>query len=201
MKAVLLFSVLGIYTLLSAESDIKKQVIHSMLHVSQKYDIAVDVLISMAETESRYRPYSISLVLPHHKAAVLVHQLSDAGIKARKQRYKKKYLVSVAPDSVEKAKKALRFFKQTGIKRYDLGLLQINYGKILDHGWDEERILTDVRYNIEQGGKILRNCMDLHNTSAKAIECYNKGEHGNYQKLDYFQKVLHNHARLFGDIS
>lgn len=62
-------------------------------------------------------------------------------------------------------------------RSYDIGIMQINsswlpylkkYGVRIEHLWDP-------CYNIHIGAMVLRNCINIHGNSWRAVDCYNKG--------------------------
>jgi len=170
-------------------NSLENIVCDSILSSSKKYNIEPKVFMSIVDTESNFSPYPISVVLNKKKAFALSKELKNNHIKHVVRKYKKSKIVSIDPSTIKNAIKALIIVKKTKSLKYDLGIAQINKCKIIDKGWDEIKILTDLPYSIDKSAKIIRNCMNIHKDTKKAIECYNKGEYAKYIEFDYYSKV------------
>lgn len=182
---------------LPSHADINTEIAKYIVSADQRYNIETKTHLSIIETESGFSPYAIGVVLKKEKAYNLNNELKKEKIKCKVWNWKQKKIVSINPKSKKEALVALKHVKETGSNRYDLGICQINKAKIDDYKWSEVKILTEVEYSIERSAMIIRNCMNLHKSSKKALECYNKGESGRYGGYLYYKKVLKNYNRIY----
>jgi len=197
-KTNFLINVLFLFFLnIHASENINNDIAESIIDSSSRYNIEEELMFSIFDIESNLHMLAICVVLENKKAKHLGFLLTKNKIKHKIKNYKKKKIVSIDPSNKNKAIKALFLVKKTGSLKYDLGLGQINKRKIIDYNWDEEKILTNVAYNVARSAFIIRGCMNIHKNSKDAIECYNKGEHGDYSKYDYFAKVYKKYHKLF----
>ena len=184
------------YKSLFAE-DINALIGRSIISASNRYNIEPQLLASIIESESNYHPYPLAVVLSKYAAIAISPQLKLIGVNYKIRNYKSKKILAVFPNSSKQALRALKIFQVNNLKKYDLGFCQINKGKIDDYHLDEKRVLVDIAYSTNVSAMILRKCMNMHKSSMNAIECYNKGEYGNYSAHEYYKIVLKNYNRMF----
>lgn len=69
----------------------------------------------------------------------------------------------------------------------DIGLMQINSSWIGPLGLKPDKLISDPCYNTMTGAKILRQCIDRHGYTWKAVGCYNATSRP--KRVDYSWKI------------
>lgn len=144
-------------------------------------------VIAMAESSGK--PNTIAFLAEPHNAEPANQLLARYGINYKVRPYdSKRYIFSVWP-SADQARGVFAILRNSNIKSYDIGLVQVNSLNARRNGWDEIRLLNDLSYNVEKGAKILNDCISENSTLERSIECYNKGNHKEYS-YSYYQRIF-----------
>jgi soluble lytic murein transglycosylase-like protein len=160
--------------------------------------ISPDILFAIMKTESNFHQ-NLILINTYAQYTFLISKfLKKHGIV-----FKKHFVYIAIYPSKENLKNIFDFVeylkKNRFIKTYDIGLMQINYSNTRSKK-ERWRLLSDFKYNIEIGSKILYSCFQkfkyFKNSPKYLIECYNKGF--NYEKYDfsYFNRFINNYYAL-----
>lgn len=148
-----------------------------------KVSPAIMKVISLAESSGK--PNTIAFLATPIQAEAANTLLSRHGIRYRVRPYDaSRYSFGVWPER-HQARLVFSILKSTGIQSYDVGLVQVNSLNAKRNGWDEERLLNDLVYNVEKGAKIMDGCIRGNSNLERSIECYNKGLHKVYSYTYY----------------
>jgi len=159
---------------------------------SKKYNIDKKILASVSHHESTFYPNVVSINVRSDKKKV-IHFL-----KACHYDYKshKKNITIFLRSKDNK----IYFFSVLNILKlnYDVGIMQINSYNIKKKNLNAVKLVDNVSYNIEQGAKILKSCLNHYpNRINFAFECYNKGYNKKRYNNSYYNGVLRSYATLF----
>lgn len=153
-----------------------------------KVSPALMKVISLAESSGKAN--TIAFLAYPEQAKVINELLWRMGVAYRVNAYSdgKRYSFGVWPTQAQ-ALQVINALRVSGIDSYDLGLVQVNSKNAKRFGWDELKLLTSLEYNVDKGAQILEGCISTNRSLETAIECYNKGSHGDYS-FSYYKRVF-----------
>jgi soluble lytic murein transglycosylase-like protein len=161
---------------------------------SKRYKIDKKILASVAFQESDFEPTVIGVNTKNVKRRGILKDCLD--VIEIKYKIKGDRAVIYVGDN-ESAN--LVFLVLNRLKMdYDVGIMQINQWNIKKRNLNANRLLSDVRYNIHFGAKILHECQRKYKDDLESMfECYNKGYDSRKYNNSYSNKVLLKYKKLF----
>lgn len=151
----------------------EEEVVKGMIAAARHHNIPLESLVTIASTESDFRPLILTIETKP-KTAKLLKRLAGAGLRiitGGQTSHSKLAIVNILPKSIEEAIFVARALKANGYT-FDLGLMQINS---CNFSLNEIDKLFYPSYNVAKSAKILKSCVISFKRRRDQIECYNRG--------------------------
>ncbi len=172
-------------------------ILYFIINIAKEHNFAPELLISLIEQESHFKPYAIHIRTPEVRIGYIFRK---RGINYKFYQKRHFYHYSIDCKNIDDALYILKTVQakeeQSGQSfSYDIGLLQINSAKAKDYGVE----LTDLLlpgFNIFIGSIILQKCSEKYQELAPILECYHRGENTNVQHSAYSKSVLQRYTKF-----
>jgi type IV secretion system protein VirB1 len=173
-----------------------KYVADSLSHVSKTKAFDVRVLYTLAQLESNFNPFKITMVVPSALAKKL-YKSQTQRIKVVEHKYEANSTlkrVDFFPENLALAKSLAKTFKQQKLL-FNAGLMQINSEKL---DLIEIDSIFEPQYNLAKGIQSLDTCRRNFEKNHEIIECYKWGKQLK-KDFPYYKAFIKQFNHNFGE--